>query len=83
VGIENLYQIQRLRGIIQYYLAGVCQRWTAGQIEEILFGAPDFLYENTFATTHQSVNVYTEPEKKYEIRVEETAIDVQVNLMRS
>lgn len=83
VGIENLYQIQRLRGIIQYYLAGVCQRWTSAQIEEILFGAPDFLYENTFATTHQSVNVYTEPEKKYEIRVEETAIDVQVNLMRS
>ena len=79
-GIENLYQIKRLRGIIQYYLAGVCQKWTSTEIEEILFGAPDFLYENTFATTHQSVNVYTKPEKKYEIRVEETAIDVQVHL---
>ena len=79
-GIENLYQIKRLRGIIQYYLAGVCQKWSSAEIEEILFGAPDFLYENTFATTHQSVNVYTKPEKKYEIRVEETAIDVQVHL---
>ena len=78
-GVENLYQIQRMKGIIQYYLAGVCQKWTSAQIEEILFGAPDFLYENTFATTHQSVNVYTQPEKKYEIRIEETAIDVQVN----
>ena len=69
-----------MRGIIQYYLAGVCQKWTSADIEEILFEKHDFLYENTFATTHQSINVYTEPEKKYEIRVEETAIDVQVNL---
>ena len=78
-GVEKLYQIKQLKGIIDYYLAGVCQRWTSRQIEEILFGVPDFLYENTFATTHQSVNVYTQPEKKYEIRIEETAVDVQVH----
>ena len=78
-GVENLYQLNRLKGIIQYYLAGVCQKWTSADIEDILFGVHDFLYENTFATTHQSVNVYTKPEKKYEIRIEETAIDVQVN----
>jgi len=76
--IENLYQVNRLKGIIQYYLAGVCQRWSSAEIEQIIFGASDFLYENTFATTHQSVNVYTKPEKKYEIRIEESAIDVQV-----
>jgi hypothetical protein len=79
-GVENLYQIKRLKGIIDYHLAGVCQRWQSQQIEEILFGIPDFLYENTFATTHQSVNVYTQPEKKYEIRIEEKAVDVQVHL---
>jgi hypothetical protein len=79
---DNLYQIKRLKGIIQYYLAGVCQNWNSKQIEEILFNMPDFLYENTFATTHQSVNVYTQPEKKYEIRIEETAVDVQVNLFQ-
>ena len=78
-GVEKLYQIKQLKGIIDYRLAGVCQRWTSRQIEEILFGIPDFLYENTFATTHQSVNVYTQPEKKYEIRIEETAVDVQVH----
>jgi hypothetical protein len=78
-GFDNLYQIKRLKGIIHYYLAGVCQQWTSREIEEILFGIPDFLYENTFATTHQSVNVYTQPEKKYEIRIEEKAVDVQVH----
>ena len=80
--IDNLYQLQRLRGIIKYYLAGVCQYWTASQIEEIIFGQHDYIYENSFVTTHQSVNVYTEPEKKYEIRVEEATIDVQVNFVK-
>lgn len=75
---DNLYQIRRLQGIIQYYLAGVCQHWSARAIEEIIFQQGDFLYENTFTTMHQSVNVYTKPEKKYEIRIEDTAVDVQV-----
>ena len=47
-------------------------------MEEILFEAFDFIEQNTFATTHQSVNVYVQPEKKYEVRCEETAVDVQV-----
>ncbi len=76
--IGNLYQINRLQGIIKYYLAGVCQTWQSADIEQIIFNQDDYLYENTFATTHQSVNVYTKPEKKYEIRIEETAVDVQV-----
>jgi hypothetical protein len=78
-GIENLYQLRRLYGIIRYYMRSWSQQWTSQQIEEILFGNPAYLYDHTFATTHQSVNVYTQPEKKYEIRIEETAIDVQVH----
>jgi AAA domain len=76
--IENLYQMTRLQGIMQYYLKGNCATWQAADIEEIIFGQRDYLYENTFTTTHQSVNVYTQPEKKYEIRIEEEAVDVQV-----
>jgi hypothetical protein len=78
--IDNLFQLRRLEGIVKYYLRGVTQMWTSRQVEEMIFGDPDFLYENTFATTHQSVNIYTKAEKKYEIRIEEAAIDVQVNL---
>ena len=78
--VGNLYQINRLQGIIKYYLAGVCQTWQSADIEQIIFNQDDYLYENTFATTHQSVNVYTKPEKKYEIRIEDTAVDVQVFL---
>lgn len=78
--IDNLFQIRRLEGIVKYYLKGVTRMWTSKEVEKMIFGDSDFLYENTFATTHQSVNVYTKAEKKYEIRIEETAIDVQVNL---
>ncbi len=43
-----------------------------------MFGSKTFVYDNSFATSHQSVNVYSKPEKKYEVRCEETAIDVQI-----
>lgn len=75
---ENLYQINRIQGIINYFLKGVCREFSSSEMEEILFKAFDFIEQNTFATTHQSVNVYVQPEKKYEIRCEETAVDVQV-----
>lgn len=77
--IENLYQINRIQGILDYFLKGVCKKYNSREIEEILFKAFDFIEQNTFATTHQSVNVYVQPEKKYEIRCEDTAVDVQVN----
>lgn len=34
--------------------------------------------ENTFSTLHQSVNVYGKPEKTYEVRSEDMAVDVQL-----
>lgn len=77
--IENLYQINRIQGIIDYFLKGVYKKYNSREVEEILFKAFDFIEQNTFATTHQSVNVYVQPEKKYEIRCEDTAVDVQVN----
>lgn len=79
---ENLYQINRLEKIIDYYLAGVTQKWASDDIEEKLFGQIAYIEENTFATTHQSINVYTQPEKQYEIRCEDMAIDVQINKRR-
>ena len=76
---ENLYQIKRLESIIDYYLAGVTQKWASDDIEEKLFGQIAYIEQNTFATTHQSINVYTQPEKQYEIRCEDMAIDVQIH----
>lgn len=55
------------------------REYSADKIEVILFGKRGFLEENTFSTSHQSVNVYGLPEKRYEIRSEDTAIDVQIH----
>ncbi len=57
-----------------------CVQWRSQDVEERLLGRPDFLEENTFATSHQIVNVYGKPETRYEIRCEETAVDVQLHL---
>ena len=35
--------------------------------------------DNSFSTGHQSVNVYGLPEKQYEIRSEEAAVDIQIH----
>lgn len=46
---------------------------------QLLFWACRYLEDNTFSTGHQSVNVYGLPEKCYEIRSEDTAVDVQIH----
>ncbi|WNY22848.1 RecBCD enzyme subunit RecD [Methanimicrococcus hongohii] len=48
-------------------------------IEKIIFDNENYLLDNTFSTSHQSVNVYGKPEKIYEIRSEDDAIDVQIH----
>ena len=76
--VENLYQINFLKTILRHHLVGSVHHWNAHDIEEILFEQLDYLEKNSFATTHQSINVYTEPEKRFEIRVEDLAVDVQI-----
>ena len=48
-------------------------------IEEIMFGSKTYLEDNSFSTSHQLVNVYGKPEKRYEVRSEDNAVDVQIH----
>ena len=52
---------------------------TTAAMEMAIFGDDKFIESNSFATSHQTVNVYGQPEKRYEIRSEDTAVDVQVH----
>lgn len=79
-GIEYLHAIQELMRICRQ--TGKCAQFHASEFEELLFGQKDYLEENTFTTSHQSVNVYGLPEKKYEVRMEDTAVDVQIHEYR-
>lgn len=47
-------------------------------IEKVMFNDKDYLSKNTFVTSHQLANVYTEPVSKYEVRFDENSVDIQI-----
>lgn len=51
---------------------------TAQEVEKIIFGDGNHIEKNTFVTTHQLANVYTSPSSKYEVRIDEKSIDIQI-----
>ena len=75
--IENLFQVKRVEDLIK--CSGCWAENDSSNIEEMMFGARDYLETNTFSTSHQSVNVYSLPEKCYEVRTEDMAVDIQVH----
>ena len=51
----------------------------ASAVEQIMFGSETYIEDHSFATSHQLVNVYGKPEKRYEVRSEDGAVDVQIH----
>lgn len=52
---------------------------SCSKLEEIMFGIPDYLARNINVTCHMPVNVYYEPSRLYEVKIDESAIDIQIN----
>jgi len=76
VDVGNLRKIKRIEHL--FTDTGECVEFATKAIEETLFDNANYLEENTFATTHQLANVYGRPEKRYEVRSDENAVDVQI-----
>ncbi len=75
--VDNLLLIKRIE-----FLCKSQTSWTEQQapiIEELILGSKTYLEDNSFSTSHQLVNVYGKPERRYEIRSEDNAIDVQIH----
>lgn len=53
--------------------------YTSDEIEKIMFGKIHHIEDNTYVTTHQTTNIYSDPLAKYEVRVGEQALDIQIN----
>ncbi|MBR4545102.1 MAG: AAA family ATPase [Oscillibacter sp.] len=73
--VGNLKIVLTVEGLIREQAA-----WTeyhSAALEKLMFGNERFIEENTFSTSHQSVNVYEVPEKRYEVRTEDSAVDIQ------
>ena len=75
--VDNLLLIKKMENIIKE--SDDYTEYTSNYIEGIMFGQSNFLEENTFSTSHQSVNVYELPEQIYEVRSEDNAIDIQIH----
>lgn len=74
--IENLRLINRVEEICN---DNGSTEYLSPEIEEMIFNDDHYLENNSFATSHQIVNVYGKPELKYEIRSEDTAVDIQIH----
>ncbi len=77
VKVENLKLVKKVEALMKNN--SLCTEIGSHELEKKMFGNETYLEENTFSTGHQSVNVYGTPEKKYEVRSEENAIDIQVH----
>ena len=76
-GYENLYEINKIGRIAMKDSANVAH-YTCDQIEEIILGRKFFIENNAFVTSHQLTNVYTKAVKRYEVRIDENSVDIQL-----
>lgn len=79
VGYENLVEINKIGRIVISGSKEDYQFFTCDQIEKIIFNQSKYLEENTFVTSHQMANVYTEAGMKYEVRIDDNSVDVQIS----
>jgi hypothetical protein len=74
---NNLAEIRTLgRIIVEKHITRAV--YTSDYIEKVVFEQPGFIEENAFVTTHQLTNVYTEPSTRYEVRIDENSVDIQL-----
>ena len=76
IRIENLSLVKEIEWL--FAKENNSGEFSARELEKSIFGKTDFIAENSFSTGHQNVNVYALPERKYEIRIEDSAVDVQL-----
>ncbi|MBM7660397.1 hypothetical protein JOC85_001164 [Bacillus mesophilus] len=77
VNVGNLTMIKRVEQLCKNQPDWI--ELESRHIEEVIFGSNSYLEDNSFSTSHQLVNVYGKPEKRYEVRSEDNAVDVQLH----
>jgi hypothetical protein len=56
---------------------------TASTIEQEIFGNKSYIYENSYLTGHDTINVFGQEEKNYFIKANPNAIDIQLRQLES
>ena len=76
IGIENLKLVKRVENLMK---EGEYEEYQSQELEKLMFSKSTYIEDNAFSTGHQNINIYVQPEKKYEIRAEERAVDIQIH----
>lgn len=76
-GVEDLHKLAKIERLVKS--SSVFSEYASRIIEQMIFGQESYLEDNTFSTGHQMVNVYRIPERYYEVRSDDSAIDVQIH----
>jgi superfamily I DNA and/or RNA helicase len=76
---ENVNNLKLIKRVEELCKARDCALMQAAEIERIMWGSETYIEDNSFSTSHQPVNVYGEPERRYEIRSQDDAVDVQIH----
>lgn len=77
---ENINHLRLVKRVERLIKEEPCHsEMLAPHLEHMMFGSGTYLEDNTFSTGHQSVNVYGLPEKRYEIRSGDGAVDIQMH----
>ena len=76
---ENVNNLKLIKRVEMLCKKGEFTISQSAEIEKIMWDSETYIEDNSFSTSHQMVNVYGEPERRYEIRSEEEAVDVQIH----
>ena len=80
--VQHLHGPLKIAGIMKQTPAVFAELQTP-ELESSVWGDRDYIEKNTFSTGHQNVNVYETPEKRFEVRSEDAALDVHFRADRS
>lgn len=78
-GWNNLYEINALGDLAAKKLNSFSQQIPSYAIEKIIFDNGFYIEENTFVTTHQMANVYSQDSCKYEVRIDANSVDILIS----
>ncbi len=79
-GYAKLTELQSILKIIETGSDGEYAEYKTPDIEKKEFGSARYIFDNTFYTNHQKINVYNSHHHKYEVRVKDGEnIDIHIN----
>lgn len=76
---KNISNLQLIKQVEKLFHSVNYSEFNSAKIEKLIFGKENHIEENSFSTGHQNVNIYTKPERVYEIRSDDNAVDIQIH----